>query len=91
MAFCLGGVVKACSLLNFGGANDRQRELFANRRRGETLGEIMTKQDKLDILMLLSALESWGFSTKSMFPDYMHEELRNAVELLSKEVLNGEQ
>ena len=56
---------------------------------GETLGEMMTKQDKLDILMLLSALESWGFSTKSMFPDYLHERLGAAIDLLRGEVLNG--
>jgi len=64
---------------------------IAHFNAARALGEAMTKQDKLDILMLLSALGSWGFSTKSMFPDHTHQELRNAVELLSKEVLNGEQ
>ena len=49
----------------------------------------MTRQDKLDILMLLSALESWGFSTKNMFPDYLHERLSDTMRMLEKEVLDG--
>lgn len=49
----------------------------------------MTKQQKLDILMLLSALESWGFSNKQMFPDYLHERLADTMKLLETEVLNG--
>jgi len=51
----------------------------------------MTKQQALDILLLLSALESWGFSNKQMFPDYLHERLANTMALLEKEVLDGKQ
>lgn len=49
----------------------------------------MTRQDKLDILLLLSALESWGFSEKHYLPDFLHDRLSSAIELLSKEVLHG--
>lgn len=49
----------------------------------------MTKQQALDILLLLSALESWGFSNNQMFPDYLHERLADTMMLLEKEVLDG--
>lgn len=48
----------------------------------------ITKAKYLDIIRLLSALESWSFSTKSTLPDYLLEDLQAAVDLLSKEVLN---
>jgi hypothetical protein len=47
----------------------------------------MERSDKLDILELLSALESWGFSTKSTFPDYLHERISDIMEKLRKEIL----
>ena len=47
----------------------------------------MTKEDALKTMMLLSALESWAFSTKNMMPDYLHEELHTSMEVLSKIVL----
>lgn len=47
----------------------------------------MTKQQALDILLLLSAIESWGFSNKQMFPDYLHDRLTTTIGLLSEEVL----
>lgn len=50
----------------------------------------MTKEQKLEILMLLSALESWTFSLQKTLPDYLHEEIKNAMRLLSQEVLDGE-
>ena len=49
----------------------------------------MTKQQKLDILMLLSALESWGHSNNAQFPDYLHCRLTTTMGLLSEEVLQG--
>ena len=49
----------------------------------------MTRQDKLEILMLLSAIESWSFSLQSRLPDYLHDRLTAIVILLSKEVLDG--
>jgi hypothetical protein len=48
----------------------------------------MTKEKALKIIKLLSALESWGFSTKNMFPDYLHEDLCDAIVLLENIVLD---
>lgn len=47
----------------------------------------MTRQNKLDILLLLSALESWGFAEKHYLPDFLTERLCEAITLLSAEVL----
>ncbi len=47
----------------------------------------MTKQDHLDILMLLSALESWSFSVGKPLPDYLLEKLGEVLVKLEKEVL----
>ena len=48
----------------------------------------MTKNQALELAMLLSALESWGFSTASRIPDYLHERLSEAVGMLEKEILD---
>lgn len=50
----------------------------------------MNKSDKLEILEILSALESWGFSTKSMFPDYLHERLVATMNKLRGEILSAD-
>jgi hypothetical protein len=47
----------------------------------------MTKEEVLQIIKLLSALESWGFSTKNMFPDYLHEDMCASMRVLEKIVL----
>ncbi len=47
----------------------------------------MTKEQMLDLLRLLSALESWSFSTGKMLPDYLYEDLTNSVDALKVEVL----
>jgi hypothetical protein len=52
-----------------------------------TEGEIMTKEDAIKLIKLLSAMESWAFSTKTPLPDYLHEDLCLAVEKLEKIVL----
>ena len=49
--------------------------------------EAMTKEDALKLIQLLSAMESWAFSTKTDLPDYLHEDLCLAVEKLEKIVL----
>ena len=36
----------------------------------------MTKEQCLQILKLLSALEAWSFATKSHLPDYLLEDLK---------------
>lgn len=38
-------------------------------------------------LMLLSALESWAFSTNNALPDYLHENLQRSLEVLERIVL----
>ena len=47
----------------------------------------MTKEEALKIIKLLSALESWAFSTENMLPDYLTEDLCAAVKVLDKIVL----
>jgi hypothetical protein len=47
----------------------------------------MTNKEKLDLLMLLSAIESWSFSVKSPFPGYLHEKIDSNVKILTNEVL----
>lgn len=47
----------------------------------------MTKQEALKLIKLLSAMESWAFSTKTELPEYLHEDLCLAVERLEKIVL----
>jgi hypothetical protein len=50
----------------------------------------MTKPEILDLLMLLSAMESWSFSVKSPFPDYLLDRISESIVLLTSEVLNNE-
>ncbi len=50
----------------------------------------MTREQKLDILLLLSAMESWSFSMQQPLPDYLREQVADVTRLLSKEVLSGE-
>jgi hypothetical protein len=52
-----------------------------------TEGANMTKEDAIKLIKLLSAMESWAFSTKTPLPDYLHEDLCIAVEKLEKIVL----
>lgn len=47
----------------------------------------MTKPQALDLLMLLSALESWALSTGKPLPDYLLERLDVALAVLRDEVL----
>lgn len=46
-----------------------------------------TKEQSLELLKLLSALESWAFSVKTGLPDYLHERLCDAIGQLTEEVL----
>lgn len=47
----------------------------------------MTKEQCLDLLMLLSALESWSFSVNASLPDYLGERISDAIGLLRAEIL----
>jgi hypothetical protein len=51
----------------------------------------MTKEDALNIIKLLSALESWAFSNKTMIPDYMHDDLCASMKKLEAIVLEKKQ
>ena len=50
----------------------------------------MTKDRILDLLMLLSAIESWSFADKHQMPDYLCERLGNCIDLLRVELLGSE-
>ena len=47
----------------------------------------MSKKEAIDLLMLISALESWSFSASTRMPDYLYERIADAVEVLTREVL----
>lgn len=48
------------------------------------------REQTLDMLMLLSALESAFFASKTTLPDYLIERIDAAVDALRKELLGGE-
>jgi hypothetical protein len=50
----------------------------------------MNKEFALELIKLLSAVESWGFATTQRIPDYLVENLNDAVNKLSKEVLSDD-
>jgi hypothetical protein len=52
--------------------------------QGETS---MTREEALAAIKLLSALESWAFSTKNLLPDYLHDDLCVTQKVLEKIVL----
>jgi len=47
----------------------------------------MTRIEALEIIKLLSALESWSFSLKERLPDYLLEKIAASIEVLEKDVL----
>ena len=47
----------------------------------------MTKEQILDIIKVLSALEAWSFANQHRLPDYLLEDLDKSIEVLSAEVL----
>ena len=53
----------------------------------------MTKRDYLELLMLISALESWSFSfgDKNRLPDWLEENIKDAVSTLKHEILKEEE
>ena len=66
-----------------GESRDRPRMV----REDTEKGDVMRKEQALEIIKLLSALESWSFSTDIRIPDYLHEHLSNVIEALTEEVL----
>jgi len=51
----------------------------------------MTKQEALQVIKTLSALESWAFSVKQMLPDFLHEDLHRSMAVLEKIILGEQQ
>ena len=49
----------------------------------------LDKGNILELLKLLSALESWGFSAGVQMPDFLLERLINQIDLLTAEVLRA--
>ena len=47
----------------------------------------MNKEDALKLLMVLSSLESWAMACKFGVPDHERKKLNDAVEMLTKIVL----
>ena len=47
----------------------------------------MTKPQALDLLMLLSALESYALTTGKPLPDYLFDRIDSATALLREEIL----
>lgn len=51
----------------------------------------MTKEEALKLLMVLSSLESWAMACKIGVPDHERKKLNDAVELLTKIILDKPQ
>ena len=47
----------------------------------------MTKEQALDLIKLLSAVESWSFADKHRMPDYLYDNIDESIKVLEKEVL----
>ena len=47
----------------------------------------MTKEQMLEIIKPLSALESWSFSAGQRMPDYLFEKIDKSMDDLTQEVL----
>jgi hypothetical protein len=57
------------------------------RRSNPGKGTNMTKEEALAAIKLLSALESWAMSQSARLPDYLHEDLGRAMEMLERIIL----
>lgn len=47
----------------------------------------MTKEEALQAIKLLSALESWAFSQSTRLPDYLVDDIQRSMEVLERIVL----
>ena len=47
----------------------------------------MTQKQALELIKLLSAIESWSFANGHKMPDYLYDHICEAMEILEKEVL----
>lgn len=51
-------------------------------------GKPMTTPELLDLMRLLSALESWAMSKKEQMPDYLHDSISRNVERVERYILD---
>ena len=51
------------------------------------MGGAMTKEQALQLIKLLSAVESWSYADKHRMPDYLYEKIEESMKVLEKEVL----
>ena len=51
----------------------------------------MTKEEALQAIKLLSALESWAFSQSARLPDYLVEDIQRSMEVLERILLDAPQ
>ena len=47
----------------------------------------MTKEEALAAIKLLSAMESWAFSTKERLPDYLLDDILKSMGVLERIIL----
>ena len=47
----------------------------------------MSKQELLDLIKLLSALESWSLSSSSRLPDHLYDKIDASMAILEREIL----
>jgi hypothetical protein len=47
----------------------------------------MDKEEALQTIKLLSALESWAFSQTTRLPDYLVEDIQRSMDVLEKVIL----
>lgn len=56
-------------------------------RRNPSKEQHMTKEEALQAIKLLSAMESWAFSQSTRLPDYLVEDIQRSMEVLERVVL----
>lgn len=47
----------------------------------------MTKEEAMQIIKLLSAMESWSFANNQRMPEYLIQRLNESIAVLEREVL----
>jgi hypothetical protein len=50
----------------------------------------MNREQMLDLLMLISALESWAMAQTARLPDYLLEDIGKAVGQLRAQLIEGD-
>ena len=51
----------------------------------------MTKEEAIQAIKLLSALESWAFRPSSRLPDYLVEDIQRSMDVLESVILEPQQ